>query len=133
MNFKKLVSVRLNPNDFVRIQEVAERYGAPISSIISLGVSSFLERLYDSEGNILTTAQIRGKEIIDCESGFFPVGLVARYMGMNNVSLRSFVWRNRDSITSFYHSKKLYVSLKDIIKLYGKDKHGKKRRLRSAD
>lgn len=133
MEFKKLLSVRLDPNDVVRIQEVAGRYGVPVSSIISLGVSSLLERLYDSEGNMLEGAQVRAKENIDCELGFYLVDIVARSMGINRGSLMTYVWRNRGKIASFIYAGKLYVSLKDIIKLYGKNKYGKKRGLRSAD
>lgn len=127
MEFKQIISVRLEPNDVVRLREVANRYGITISSVVAAGLGEMLDKLYDSDGNMLDKSSVRLKSQISSDNAYYTIKDISKSLGMNPDTLGRAVRRNRAKVSHFVRSGIMYVFLKDIIKLYGKDKYDKKR------
>ena len=122
MENKKIVSVRLSYNDIARLQETAQRHGTTVSLLISLSVSDMLNRLYDDEGFLRDKEQQFIIQSIDRLEGYYPSPQLAERFKVSPDCLRRSLWRNKRKIRVITQSGKSYVKLKDVLKLYGKNK-----------
>lgn len=123
MEIKQIVSVRLAPNDVIRLREVSSRYGVTSSMVISAGLGSILDKLYDSDGNLLNQDSIQLKSCLSQDNAYYTIKDVSKCLGVNPDTLGKIVRRNRIKVSHFVRSGSMYVLLKDILKLYGKNKH----------
>ncbi len=127
MEIKQNIAARLSPNDVIKLREVADQYGTTVSSIVSSILHEILDKLYDSDGNMLNINSVKLKSNLSSDNAYYTIKDISKLLGMNPDTLGRAVRRNRAKVSHFVRSGIMYVLLKDIIKLYGKDKHGEKR------
>lgn len=121
----KALSVRLEPNYMMRLGEVANVMGVPVSTVVKAGISNILDELYTEEGYLRDIILPKGNKI-QASIGYFRTSYISKIYGISRQLISA--WVRTGKISNLKHGGKVYVLLKDVENnLYGKNKHNKKR------
>lgn len=121
----KALSVRLEPNYMMRLGEVANVMGVPVSTVVKAGISNILNEMYTDEGYLKDMTFPKGNRV-HAGSGYFRAADVAKSYGISSRLISD--WIKAGKVSYLKYNNKVYVLLKDVEKnLYGKNKHNKKR------
>lgn len=121
----KALSVRLEPNYMLRLGEVANVMGVPVSTVVKAGISNMLDKLYDEDGYLKKNDSPNKNKVKACHGYFRAIDISISY----NISKRLISeWIRSGKVSYLKQNGKVYVLLKDVENnLYGKNKHNKKR------
>lgn len=121
----KALSVRLEPNCMMRLGEVANAMGVPISTVVKAGISNILNELYTEEGYLKDMTLPKSNKI-NAGSGYFRATNITKFYGVGKSLISE--WIRSGKVSYLKQNGKVYVLLKDVENnLYGKNKHNKKR------
>lgn len=117
---KDVMSIRIHPENRMRIDELAGRYGVPLSSVVNMCIQRSMFEIYDSDGYISSSGSLGACRSIRIDDGYFPLTVLSRAFGVNKDAMRMMVARGR--VRAFRIGRELYLSYANINRIYGKDK-----------
>ena len=115
---REVMSIRTHPENRMRIGEVAKRLGVPMSSVVNMCIHKFFSEIYDTDGNMLPLISLNISQSLRMEDGYYPLTALSRAFGVSKDSMNKRV--SRRHVRSFKVGRELYLSYKDIVRLYGK-------------
>lgn len=115
---REVMSIRIHPENRMRIGEIAERLGVPMSSVVNMCIQKFFSEIYDKNGNMLPLGSLNIRQSLRIEDGYYPLALLSKELGVSRASMSKRV--SRHFVRSFKIGRELYLSYKDIVRLYGK-------------
>ena len=120
LSFKReVISVRISPENRMRIEEVAKRFGFAMSSVVNMCLCKVFAEIYDVDGNMSPIASLDACRAIRTEEGCFPLAVLARAFGVREKSMSKRLWRR--CVRPVKRRNELYFLYKDVVRIYGEE------------